>query len=130
MPRAINVARRTNEKRADAHRVPKLLLWTDSSSLARRTLQAEPLSFIGKVFDMARKRVVSFVAMLVDHQATLGSISQSSVTDRMLSDMVRSKCGMPPTMSTPGSRARMMGWRNFSVSAPRFSASGRTLQDP
>ena len=36
------------------------------------------------------------------------AISQSSVTERRPSSMVRSKCGMPPTMSTPRSSARMV----------------------
>ncbi len=36
------------------------------------------------------------------------AISQSSVTERVPSAMVRSKCGMPPTTSTPMSSARMV----------------------
>jgi hypothetical protein len=57
-------------------------------------LKAEPLRLRGERLDVPGQRIVCFIAMQVDAQAALSAI-------------VRSKCGMPPTTSTPRSSARV-----------------------
>ena len=71
-------------------------------------LQPQPLRLEGQRLDVARQRVVGLVAMHVDQQAALGrDLAQHLHARRAPSSMVRSKCGMPPTTSTPMSSARL-----------------------
>ena len=62
---------------------------------------------VGQGLDVARQRIVAFIAVHVHAQAALGGQLAQQRTDSAPSCMVRSKCGMPPTTSTPMSSARL-----------------------
>ena len=72
----------------------------------RAPAEAEPLRLAGESLDMARHRIVALVAMQVDHEPAPGGELAQRLTEAAPSAIVRSKCGMPPTTSTPRSSAR------------------------
>ena len=69
-------------------------------------VQAQPLGLGGQRLDVAGERVVGLVAVQVDHEAAARRELAQGRTEAAPSSIVRSKCGMPPTTSTPMSSAR------------------------
>ncbi len=94
-----------------------------------RPCKPEPLGLVGQRLDVARHRVVGLVAMHVDQQAALGGdLAERRAPRRAPSAIVRSKCGMPPTTSTPMSSARTVFSRAVRIAVEPVLREGDELQ--
>ena len=88
-----------------------------------RAVQAQTLRLERQRPDVARQRVVASSQCMSTSLPRSAAISQSSLTLAAPSPSVRSKCGIPPTTSTPRSSAR------FRLSTPLHGAQHAVLRE-